>query len=53
MTDAPIEKRRLYGRRLGRPLKQERMDVLETLLSNLAIPEGERIDPVRMFGTAL
>jgi tRNA (guanine-N7-)-methyltransferase len=41
---------RLYGRRLGRPLKHDRLDVLETLLPKLEIPAGAyRLDPVALF----
>lgn len=41
--------RRLYGRRLGRPLKAARADVLETILPRLALPDG-LLDPAALFG---
>ena len=42
-------KRRLYGRRLGRPLKTARAGVIETILPRLALPEGQ-LDPAALFG---
>ena len=44
------DKRRLYGRRLGRPLKATRADVIETLLPALSIPETDHLDPAILFG---
>ena len=49
MTTAPPA-RRLYGRRLGRPLKVARADVIDTLLPRLAIPESGALDPAALFG---
>lgn len=49
--------RRVYGRRLGRPLRPERLDVLETLLPRLGITQDELsapgvLTPARLFGQA-
>jgi tRNA (guanine-N7-)-methyltransferase len=52
MTQPANDKRRIYGRRLGRPLKQERLGVLETLLPKLALPEGVPLDPAQLFGAS-
>jgi len=46
---------RLYGRRLGRPLRRAQSGLVETLLPRIAVPEpveGERIDPVALFDQA-
>ncbi|MCB9965812.1 MAG: tRNA (guanosine(46)-N7)-methyltransferase TrmB [Rhodospirillales bacterium] len=48
---AQTDKRRLYGRRLGRPLSEVRQHALETLLPRcqFPIPEKGRIDPRTAF----
>jgi tRNA (guanine-N7-)-methyltransferase len=47
------DSRRLYGRRQGRPLKQSRLDVLDTLLPALQIaPDDAPIDLAKLFGKA-
>lgn len=53
MTDRPVK--RVYGRRLGRPLKGERSAVLESLLPQLEIPaalltEQGDLSPEALFG---
>jgi tRNA (guanine-N7-)-methyltransferase len=44
-------RRTLYGRRLGRPLKQGRENALAEWLPKLtvAVPENSRLDPTRLF----
>src|SRR5687768_16324721 len=49
--------RRVYGRRLGRPLRPERLDVLDTLLPRLEIKKEDlaapgALTPARLFGAA-
>jgi tRNA (guanine-N7-)-methyltransferase len=48
-------RRTLYGRRLGRPLKQGRESALAEWLPKLtvAVPEHGRLDPARLFSHAL
>ena len=50
----PEEKRRVYGRRLGRPLNASRQEALDTYLQNLSVPEdllkeSKPIDPRTFF----
>lgn len=50
------ERRRLYGRRQGRPLRAGRRQLLETVLPGLEITfphEGRRLDPGRLFDPPL
>ncbi len=52
MTDAGApENRRVYGRRRGRPLRQGRQRLTETLLPRVAITLGDegRLDPSSLF----
>lgn len=55
MSDDSIPHRKvLYGRRLGRPLRKQRLEVMETLLPKMKLtapPEGERLDPATLFDT--
>lgn len=49
-----VARRRVYGRRIGRPLKGERKDILERLLPELEIPAGAvteagMLDPRTLF----
>lgn len=47
-------KRRVYGRRKGRPLRPGRQALLDDLLPRVRVPvrEGARIDPARLFEPA-
>ena len=51
MTEALPAKRRLYGRRRGRPLRAGQRRLVETLLPKLAIPlpHAGRLDPASLF----
>ena len=51
MSDASSPLRRLYGRRRGRPLRQGRQQLAQTLLPQIAIslPDAEALDPVTLF----
>lgn len=48
-------RRRLYGRRLGRPLKPGRETALANWLPRLSVtvPDGGRLDPAELFGAAV
>lgn len=50
----PTEKRRIYGRRIGRPLNESRQKVLDELLPKLSIPTdiletSDIVDPITYF----
>jgi tRNA (guanine-N7-)-methyltransferase len=51
LTEASPGKRRLYGRRRGRPLRPGQRRLAETLLPQLAIslPQTGRLDPATLF----
>jgi tRNA (guanine-N7-)-methyltransferase len=51
LTEATQQRRRLYGRRRGRPLRPGQRQLAETLLPRLAIslPERGRLDPTALF----
>jgi tRNA (guanine-N7-)-methyltransferase len=50
----PGERRILYGRRRGRPLRRDQQRLIDTLLPRLAVslPESGTLDPVALFGAA-
>jgi tRNA (guanine-N7-)-methyltransferase len=52
LTEAPpLQARRLYGRRRGRPLRQGRRLLAESLLPRIAValPDQRRLDPATLF----
>jgi len=51
MTELSSPPRRVYGRRRGRPLRQDRRRIAESLLPQLAItlPEHDTLDPQALF----
>ena len=52
LSDSAATTRRLYGRRVGRPLRSGRADLLENLYPQLAIPlppAGQVLDPRTLF----
>src|SRR5205085_6025200 len=51
LTEIEPDRRRLYGRRRGRPLRPGQQQLFETLLPQLAItlPETGRLDPRPLF----
>jgi len=51
LTEATQQRRRLYGRRRGRPLRPGQRQLAETLLPRLAIslPQRGRLDPTALF----
>lgn len=50
----PLEDRRFYGRRKGRPLRKGQQHLVDTLLPQLAIdlPAGGKLDPRTLFAHA-
>ena len=55
MAEAEPDRRRLYGRRRGRPLRPGQQRLFETLLPQLAItlPRAGRLDPKTLFPAGL
>ncbi len=52
--DSTPHRKVLYGRRLGRPLRKQRLEALETLLPRMKLTapaEGEYLDPADLFNT--
>jgi len=52
LTEAtPRQPRRLYGRRRGRPLRQGRRRLAESLLPRIAVtlPDEDLLDPAALF----
>jgi tRNA (guanine-N7-)-methyltransferase len=55
LAEAEPDRRRLYGRRRGRPLRPGQQRLFETLLPKLAIalPQAGRLDPKTLFPAGL